>query len=65
MFLLLLSSNIFFEILALSFLEKIEEKNIYSDSKIPIIPRVTIDRLSYKKVSSFFKLSVAFLISIF
>jgi len=40
-------------------LEESEEKDINSDSKIPIAPRMTIDKLFSKKVLSF-KLFVAF-----
>jgi len=43
-------------LLALSFSRESEEKNIVLDLKIPIIPKITISKLFFKKVS-FLKLS--------
>ena len=50
-------------LLALSFLGESEEKNIGLDLKIPIIPKITISKLFFKKVS-FLKLSTTLFISI-
>jgi len=55
--------NIFLKILVLSFSEESKKKKIDLDPKIPNIPRMTISRLFFKKLSSL-KLLTTSLISI-